>query len=211
MAGKPGDRSDEPRKVVDMRAEPEDAGCGGTDDGRYDHVSLPSNLPPMNALTSSKWEPDEGVPSQPQLEPIAEVTVLDPRLEELEPMIGRGDWGAIAAKLGPFDNAGALPPQLGLIYAIAENEVQLIPRGGRAETNNATDLALRCVASMCNVPEQSGFALVIAKRLLRKNPTTLRGQVVVPAARKSPSPVLLIVMLVVGAALGWFVRRVLPG
>ena len=208
MAGKPGDRSDEPRRVVDMRAEPED-GDGKPEDGRYDHVSLPSNLPPMNALTSSKWEPDEAASSHPELEPIGEVTVLDPRLEELETMIGRGDWGAIAAKLGPFENAGTLPPQLGLIYAIAENEVQLLPRGGRVEANNTTDLALRCVASMCNVPEQSGFALVIAKRLLRKNPTTFRGPVTVLPAPKSTSPLLLLAMLVVGAAVGWLVGRVL--
>ena len=102
MGGKPADRSDEPRKVVDLRAEPDDDGQVTADDGRYDHVSLPSNLPPMNALTTSKWEPDEAVSESPQLEAIPEVRVLDPRLEELETMIGRGDWAAIADKLGPF-------------------------------------------------------------------------------------------------------------
>jgi hypothetical protein len=89
------------------------------------------------------------------------------------------------------------------------NETQFVRTGAttpRAEGNNTTDLAIRCVASMCGVPQSSGFALVIAKRLLRKNPSTLRQQVV-PVRRSSPITPLL--MLLVGVAVGWVLRRIL--
>jgi hypothetical protein len=211
MADKSGESEPRP-KIVDLRAEPDEGGGGTSDDRREDHVSLPTGRP-MSALGSGKWRAEDLVGDLEELPDSAgkaAVTVLDPRLEELEPLIGRSDWAAIADKLGPFESAGALPPQLGLIYAIAVNEVQFIPTGKRPEANNTTDLALRCVASMCGVPESSGFALVIAKRLLRKNPSTLRGMQVAPKPAAAPSsPVVPIVMLIVGLAAGWVLRRVL--
>ncbi len=212
MADKPGDSEPRP-KIVDLRAEPDEGGATSHDDTREDHVSLPTGRPPMSALGSGKWRAEDLVGELEELPDSAgraAVTVLDPRLEELEPLIGRSDWAAIADKLGPFESAGALPPQLGLIYAIAVNEVQFIPTGKPPVANNTTDLALRCVASMCGVPGDSGFALVIAKRLLRKNPSTLRGvQLAAKPAPAAPSPVIPIVMLIVGGAAGWFLRRVL--
>jgi hypothetical protein len=216
MADKPGDSEPRP-KIVDLRAEPDEGGEASRDERREDHVSLPTGRPPMSALGSGKWRAEDLVGDLEELPDSAgkaAVTVLDPRLEELEPLIGRSDWGAIADKLGPFESAGALPPQLGLIYAIAVNETQFVSlastsSGARSDGNNTTDLALRCVASMCGVPDASGFALVIAKRLLRKNPSTLRGVQLAPAPRPAPSPVVPIVMLIVGGAAGWFLRRVL--
>src|SRR5690348_9644561 len=47
----------------------------------------------------------------------------DPRVAEIEPLVERNDWKAVVAKLGSVDDAGKLPPNLGLVVAIAHNEM----------------------------------------------------------------------------------------
>ncbi len=121
---------------------------------------------------------------------------VDPRFAELEPLVARNAWKEIAERLGAAGEAGALPPALALVFALAQREA-----AGEEGAAGATALAIRSMAALVGVPQESGMALVLAKRLLRRNPAGWR-QRPAPAARYSA--VIIVLGILVGAAVGWF-------
>jgi hypothetical protein len=93
------------------------------------------------------------------------VTNLDPRIERLASSIDESNWRAVQDQLGTLEESGHLPPTLGLIAAIAHNEV-----AGEAGSPGANELAIRCVASLFGVTSENPIGRVLAKRLLRRPP-----------------------------------------
>jgi len=126
------------------------------------------------------------------------ITNVDPRLGEIEPSLRAGDWDAVLTKLGPADQAGKLPPTLGLIYALARKEKEA---SGKVEGKiDATELAIRCTAGLLGVANDSALALVIAKRLVRSNPIAWQKR---PAPPASVSAIIILIALVLGSLVGW--------
>lgn len=119
----------------------------------------------------------------------------DRRVAEVEPFVERNDWKAVVEKLGALDDAGKLPPNLGLLAAIAHNEMA---KDGSVEARN---VAVRSMAALLGLPAESELARVLARRILRKNPTGMRHR---PAPPAKTSLVIVAVVLVLGGALGWF-------
>lgn len=177
----------------------------GIKDPRAEPESLPPREDDAEARRSSAPPKEEAArrPSVPPPKPTSEapkarvVTSTDPRLESIEPLINRGDWAGIVRELGPPDKAGALPPHLGLIFALAMNET-----AGAESPTDAAQLAIRCAAGLFGVAPDSATALVMAKRLLRKNPLSF-GKRPAPPARTSA--LIVFITLVVGAGVGWLV------
>jgi hypothetical protein len=122
------------------------------------------------------------------------VTSQDPRYEALETMLDANDWRAVGIRLGPLVEVGKLPPNFGLLAALAHNETSL---EGSPE---AAAIAVRCMAGILGVDENSALARVLARRILRKNPVRMRGL-------KAPPPrtslLIVLVTLVVGGGVGW--------
>jgi hypothetical protein len=135
------------------------------------------------------------------------VTSQDPRLAELETLFTSADWEGVVNKLGPPEQAGQLPPNLGLLYALASKE--LTPPNDKAASKDSAQrdatvnrIAIRCAAGLLGVEPDSPLALLFAKRLLRRNPV---------AWQKRPAPSALVSVLIVGiglsigAGVGWLV------
>jgi hypothetical protein len=119
----------------------------------------------------------------------------DPRVAEIEPFVERGDWKAVVDKLGSIDDAGMLPANLGIVAAIAHNE---LAKDGSVEARN---VAVRSMAALLGLPGENELARVLGRRLLRKNPTGMRHR---PAPPAKTSLLIVAVVLVLGGALGWF-------
>lgn len=168
----------------DPRAEPENDSESSTPQRSVERVIV--------SKIDAKKDPDELPPSSQR-----SVTVKseDPRVAEIEPLVERGDWKAVVAKLGAVDDAGKLPPNLGLIAAIAHNE---LAKDGSAEARN---VAVRSMAALLGLPAENELARVLARRFLRKNPTGFRHR---PAPPPRTSFVIAAVVIVLGGALGWF-------
>lgn len=117
---------------------------------------------------------------------------LDQQVAEIEPLLATSNWAGVIEVLKKQE---ALPPPLALLYAVALKE--------RGEQGDAQGLAIRSVAALLCVPENSETALVIAKRLLRTNPVTWKERRA-PSAGISIGIVLVVVLLgaLVGALLG---------
>jgi hypothetical protein len=128
-------------------------------------------------------------------EPEAKITNSDPRFAELEPLLETNDWKEVAKKLGELDEAGKLPPNLGLIAAIAHNETS------DATGAESRKLAVRCMAGLVGLPADNEIVRILARRMLRKNVVRLREQ---PAPAARWSAVIIVVVLALGGALGWF-------
>jgi len=141
---------------------------------------------PAGALASAA-APEEAAPIS------RGVTNVDPRVERVEDALARGDWQSVARDLGKIEEAGALPPNLGLVCAVAHAE-------SSADAPGENELAIRCMAAIFGVAPDSRLALVLAKRLLRKNPVAWRQR---PAPPARVSLLIILVTLVVGGAVGW--------
>jgi len=127
----------------------------------------------------------------------ASITSVDPRLERIEPTIDEGNWQGVRAMLGSIENAGRLPPTLGLIAAIAHSET-----AGEEGSPGASELAIRCTASLFAVRNDSPIGRVLAKRLLRKNPRTSPQQ---SAPQTRVSVAIVFIVLVAVGVVGWLV------
>lgn len=116
-------------------------------------------------------------------------------LEELEPLVVRGEWQAVLKRLGPAESAGELPPKLALIHALAQKE-----SSEGADDTRANLLGIRAIAALLGTKPESQLALNIAKRLLRRNPIAWRQ-------RKAPKAPIRIAVVVValagGSVVGW--------
>lgn len=176
----------------DPRAEPESLPPVGAARSAPDHSVERVVVSKIDAKDSASSEGP--IAAEPKSEP-RPITSDDPRVAELEPLVERNDWKLVTSKLGAIDEAGKLPPNLGLVAAIAHNEMA---KDGSPE---ARDLAVRCMAALLNIPAESELARVIARRLLRKNPVSFRQR---PAPPAKTSAFIIVVVLVVGGALGWF-------
>jgi hypothetical protein len=99
--------------------------------------------------------------------------------------------------LGSIEDAGHLPPTLGLIAAIAHSET-----AGEEVSPGASELAIRCMAHLFAVGNDSPIGRVLAKRLLRKNPRT-SPQRSAPQTRVSVA--IVFIMLVAVGVVGWLV------
>jgi hypothetical protein len=114
-------------------------------------------------------------------------------------VIATGDWRALAESLGPLEQGTALPPTLGLLCALAHHE-----SGSDQSAQAANDLAIRSVGALFNVAPGSAISMVIAKRLLRKNPVTWRAR---PAPPARTSFLIVALTLVVGGGIGWLLTN----
>lgn len=172
---------------------------------KRDPRAEPDTVPPTPAVAAPP--PTEEPPSPAHTEEPPSVAhadrapappTMDPRFAELEPLIARNAWKEIAERLGPAGEAGTLPPALALVLALAQREA-----AGDDGAAGATELAIRSMAALVGVPQGSDMALVLAKRLLRRNPAGWR-QRPAPAARYSAA--IIVLGILVGAAVGWFVN-----
>jgi hypothetical protein len=131
------------------------------------------------------------------------VTSLDPRIAELEPLVATGDWEAVRKLLGSTEDAGKLPPNLGLIYALAHKESGGDKTPGKSETSDPYDpnlVAIRCMAGVCGLPADSPIAVVLGKRITRSNPVAWQKKKAPPA----PISILIVALgLLLGAGIGW--------
>lgn len=158
----------------------------------------PAEEPPPSAPRGSPSRADD-----PPRAPAFSITSLDPRLEAIEPAIAKGDWSEIANQLGSDEQAGRLPPNLGLLFALARKESEHDEATARKGTAY-NELAIRCMAGLFGVPEQSPIALVLAKRLLRKNPVSWQKR---PAPPAKVSILLIILVVAVCGGLTWAITQ----
>lgn len=133
-------------------------------------------------------------------EPSAEAAASVPRdaaelRASVELLLQQTRWADIVQTLGPQERAAELPPTLALIYAMA-----LAETAGAGSTTKANLLAIRSVASLLSVPEDSGTALMVAKRVMRRNPVAWRAR---PAPRAPLRIALVVVALALGIVAGW--------
>ncbi|MBI5532871.1 MAG: hypothetical protein HY898_09165 [Deltaproteobacteria bacterium] len=161
-------------------------------------------LPPKVEIVDSSASPvletsaSDPAPAPQEAQAPSVVTSSDPRLAEVEKAVEAGNWDAVLAALGPAEDAGRLPPNLGVLYAIARKEKE------RADAVDPalTDIAIRCMAGVLGVDRASPIALLIAKRLLRKNPTAWRQR---PAPRPTISILIILGGLLLGGTLSWLI------
>jgi hypothetical protein len=158
------------------------------------------SLPPISIVAVPPQE--DGIDRKAStLPPSAGPSVEDMRsfdavLTELEPLLAETNWDAVLNKLQQYES---LPPQLALLYAIAQRE--------REATGDADAVAIRAVAALLCLPEDSHTALVIAKRLIRRNPVAWQKRKA-PSVRSSIMIALLVA--VVGALAGYLLSPGVP-
>lgn len=126
--------------------------------------------------------------------PPVKITNADPRYEELEKLLDANDWKGIAKSLGGVEEIGKLPPNLGLVAALADVE------GSKEASSETITTAIRCMAGLLGVGEDSPIARVLARRMLRKNPTRFSERKAPPA---KTSLLIVLVTLVVGGGVGF--------
>ena len=153
--------------------------------------ALPKLQPPPKDLIEAPPAEVEKAPASTR----GVVTSGDPRIEAVESALATGDWRKIATDLGALDQAGALPPTLGIVCAVAHREL-----AGEDAAQAANDLAIRSAAAIFGVPPDSKLAIVLAKRLMRKNPVAWQKR---PAPRASTSILIVLATLVIGGGIGW--------
>ena len=125
------------------------------------------------------------------------VTNVDPRLEQIEPIIDEGNWHTVGKQLGSLEDSGRLPPTLGLVAAVAHSEI-----AGEAGCPEANELAIRCMAGVFGLGDESAISRVLAKRLLRRNQRVAPTR---PSMAASLAFVLIAIFLAVGLVGGYLI------
>jgi hypothetical protein len=118
----------------------------------------------------------------------------DVRFAKLDPMVERSAWEQVAKELEGKD----LPPQLTLLQVMARREL-VDDKSAVALTREA----IKAIAMLLEVPETSPTALLLAKRLLRRNRTPSQVR---PSTGLSFGVVLA--GLAVGIGVGWLVTKI---
>jgi hypothetical protein len=193
---------------LDPRADPLSEPPQGKDDFSVDRVAVPKNTKPARAEEPLELESKvvpvgdadgenedehEDAETTPFVPP-GKITSQDPRYEPLEKLLDANDWKKIGAELGPMTDIGKLPPNLGLVAALAHNE------NAKDGDPEAVATAIRCMAGLLGVPEDSPIARVLARRMLRKNPVRIRDRQAPPART---SLLIVLATLVIGGGVGW--------
>lgn len=190
---------------VDPRADPISTPPDAAEDFSVDRVAVPKVAKGSAGVAKSSSGEDERSPDDESSSPVessvvavaeskSQITSQDPRYEPLEKLLDLNDWKQIASELGPLDGLGQLPPNLGLLAALAHNESAT---GGDHE---AAGVAIRCMAGLLGVADDSPIARVLARRMLRKNPVRLSERKAPPA---KTSLLIVLVTLIVGSGVGW--------
>lgn len=124
----------------------------------------------------------------------------DPRLLKYEPLVQRTAWEQLH---GELSREPELSPVLELLRIIARRET--LPNAERQAAALLSQDAITTLARLLHVPEASPTALLLGKRLLRKNPGWVRERS--PGTRLSAS--MLLAGIAVGAGIGWLVTRLI--
>jgi hypothetical protein len=119
-------------------------------------------------------------------------------LAKLEQLVERGAWEQIAHDLD--HGARDRHPSITLLHVIAKRET--LPADDKG-AGKLTQEAIHALADLLGVPHSSPTALMLAKRLLRRNPVWTNTQ---PATGLSFGIILF--GLAAGAGLGWLATRV---
>lgn len=146
------------------------------------------------ALAAQDASVAEPATSEEAAAPSRSITNVDPRFEHIEPLVTVNDWKGVAARLGAVSEAGKLQPNLGLIAAVAHNEI------AEEGDQEARELAIRCTAGLLGIAPESEIVRILSRRLLRKNPVRFRER---PAPPARLSLLIIAVTLALGAGAGW--------
>ena len=169
--------------------------------GKPDPRAEVDSLPPTDDFSVDRVEvlessviPVAELREKPKVDTTPKVTSQDPRYEPIEKLLDLNDWKKITAELGPMSDVGKLPPNLGLLAALAHNE------STKDGDPDAVTTAIRCMAGLLGVAEDSPIARVLARRMLRKNPVKLSERKAPPA---KTSLLIVLATLVGGGGVGW--------
>jgi hypothetical protein len=124
----------------------------------------------------------------------------DARLLRIEPLVARSAWDQVLVEL---THERELTPLLTLIRLIARREID--PSSDAQARHAAAHEATSAVATLLGVTDESPLALVVAKRLLRKNPRDLRSR----HASTGVSVGIIVAGVVIGVGLGFVLTRIL--
>jgi hypothetical protein len=176
--------------VVEAAAAPEPAPLPGV-----------GSAPPQPALAAvaRNSRPNAWRGSLAELEASAEA-YGDPRLLKYEPLVERTAWEQLYNELS---REPELSPVLELLRIIARRET--LPNAERQNAALLSQDAITTLARLLEVPETSPTALLLGKRLLRKNPGWAR----VPSPGTGLSAGMLLAGIAVGAGIGWLVTRLI--
>lgn len=119
------------------------------------------------------------------------------QLEILGQLVSMGDWDGILRTLAVGEDPSKLPPNLGLLWAIARREKMNPDDPNMAAV---TAVATRCAAAVLGVHETNGIAPMLSKRLLRRNAVSWAKT---PAPSPWVSAFIMFAALVVGSGIGW--------
>jgi hypothetical protein len=179
---------------IDPRADPLSEPPQSKDDFSVDRVAVPKNAIAVESKVVPVGEAEAEDAETTPFVPSGKITSQDPRYEPIEKLLDANDWKKIGAELGSMEEIGKLPPNLGLVAALAHNE------NAKDGDPEAVLTAIRCMAGLLGLPETSPIARVLARRLLRKNPVGIRDR---PAPPARTSLLIVLATLVIGGGVGW--------
>jgi len=177
------------------RLTPDPAASLAQDAGRL--TSEPARLTPDPVRNS----PAPFRPSIAELEAQHAHHYGDARVLAYEALVERNDWEQILERLNA---ESSLSPTLQLLKIVARRET--LKGDEPRESAQLTQQAIACMAQILRLPEASPTALVLGKRVLRKNPSWTKAE-----ARTSRGVSMAIVVsgLSIGAGIGWLITRLL--
>jgi hypothetical protein len=184
---------------LDPRADPVSSPPSAKDDFTVDRVAVPKDATRDAKKADEPADDDADAGAKPVDEPAVEkpakkITSQDPRYEPLEKLLDLNDWKKIGAELGAMSDVGKLPPNLGLLAALAHNE------NAKDGDPDAAAAAIRCMAGLLGVSDDSPIARVLARRMLRKNPVKLTERQAPPART---SLLIVLITLALGGGVGF--------
>jgi hypothetical protein len=138
-------------------------------------------------------------PSAAELEAEHRHAYGDPRVLKYEALVERNAWEQISDEIS---RETALSPALCLLHIVARRESM---RSDPKETTKLTEHAISTIAHILRVQEASPTALVISKRLLRKNPGWSHQK----QASTGLSLSIMLFGIAAGTGIGWLVTMLL--
>jgi len=166
------------------------------------HGTIVSMSLPHETAANAAKQPKDG--PGPQGEP-STVSVRFAAMNKTEQfdvlgqLVAMGDWDGILRTLGVGEDPSKLPPNLGLLWAIARRE-KMNPDDPNVAA--VTAVATRCAAAVLGVHETNSMAPMLAKRILRRNPVSWAKA---PAPSPWISAFIMIAALIVGSGIGWII------